>query len=63
MRTLVLFALCYLVHRVLLHVWVPYRATMQRFDQRIPWINALLVAYLAMTFLLRLLQYYFTQGE
>lgn len=57
MRTVVFFLALYLVHRVLLKVWEPYRASMRRFDQRITWINILVVSYLAITFLIRLLQY------
>ncbi len=45
----VLFGL-FVVHRLLIQVYPPYRERMRAFDQKMTWITYILVAYLVFNF-------------
>jgi hypothetical protein len=46
MRLLFLLVGLFLVHRVLVQVYPPYRERFQEFDRKITWITVILVLYL-----------------
>ena len=47
---LVLFAL-FVVHRLLIQIYPPYRERMRSLDQRMKWVTIILVAYLVVNFI------------
>lgn len=46
----VLFGL-FVVHRLLIQIYPPYRERMRAFDQKMTWITYILVAYLVFNFI------------
>ena len=51
MRILLYLFVAFLVHRVLIQVYPPYRERMRSFDQKMGWITIILVAYLVVNFI------------
>jgi len=51
MRMLLYFLVAFIVHRVLIQVYPPYRERMRSFDQKMGWITVILVAYLVVNFI------------
>jgi hypothetical protein len=41
----------FVVHRLLLQTYPPYRERMRSFDQRMTWVTYILVAYLVINFI------------
>lgn len=58
MKMLAFFVVLYLAHRFMLSQSPGYRARMQRFDRKITWLNIMLVAYLAIAFLVRTVRHF-----
>ncbi len=51
MRFLLLLFGLFVVHRLLIQVYPPYRERMRSFDQKITWTTYILVAYLVFNFI------------
>lgn len=51
MRMLLFLFGAFVVHRLLIQVYPPYRERMRSFDQKMGWITILLVAYLVVNFI------------
>jgi hypothetical protein len=51
MRMLLYLLVAFIVHRVLIQVYPPYRERMRSFDQKMGWITVILVAYLVVNFI------------
>lgn len=51
MRMLLYLFVVFVVHRVLIQVYPPYRERMRSFDQKMGWITVILVAYLVVNFI------------
>jgi hypothetical protein len=51
MRTLFFLFGAFVVHRLLIQVYPPYRERMRSFDQKMGWITIILVAYLVVNFI------------
>lgn len=51
MRILLFLFGAFVVHRLLIQVYPPYRERMRSFDQKMGWITILLVAYLVVNFI------------
>ena len=49
----------YLAHRFMLSQSPAYKARMQRFDRKITWLNIMLVTYLGVSFLVKVVRYFF----
>lgn len=58
-RMIPVFILLYLGHRFLLSQSPAYKARMQRFDRKITWLNIMLVTYLGISFLVKVVRYFF----
>ena len=50
LRTVILLFGVFVVHRLLIQVYPPYRERMRAFDQKMTWITIILVAYLVFNF-------------
>ncbi len=50
LRTVILLFGVFVVHRLLIQVYPPYRERMRAFDQKMTWITIVLVAYLVFNF-------------
>lgn len=59
MKMLAFFVVLYLAHRFMLSQSPAYKARMQRFDRKITWLNIMLVAYLGVSFLVKVVRYFF----
>ena len=51
MRALLFLFGVFIVHRLLIQVYPPYRERMQSFDQKMSWITLILVVYLVANFI------------
>ena len=58
MKMLAFFVVLYLAHRFMLSQSSAYKARMQRFDRKITWLNIMLVTYLGISFLVKVVRYY-----
>ena len=59
MKMLAFFVVLYLAHRFMLSQSPAYKARMQRFDRKITWLNIMLVTYLGVSFLVKVVRYFF----
>ena len=50
MRLLLVCFIGYVVHRLLVQVYPPYRERMRSLDRKVTWITIILVAYLVVNF-------------
>ncbi len=50
LRTVILLFGVFVVHRLLIQVYPPYRERLRAFDQKMTWITIVLVAYLVFNF-------------
>ncbi len=50
LRTVILLFGVFVVHRLLIQIYPPYRERMRAFDQKMTWITIVLVAYLVFNF-------------
>ena len=51
LRTMFFLFGAFVVHRLMIQVYPPYRERMRAFDQKVSWVTALLVAYLVLNFI------------
>ena len=51
LRTMLFLFGAFVVHRLLIQVYPPYRERIRAFDQKVSWVTALLVAYLVLNFI------------
>ena len=51
MRALLFLFGVFVVHRLLIQVYPPYRERMRSFDQKMSWITLILVVYLVVNFI------------